>query len=131
MKYLLDTHTLIWFLENNPKLSPTAKAIIEHLDNEIFVSMASWFEISIKVRVGKLTLPDSLEEIMSRTASIEIKSINILESHIISYQQLPFFEQHRDPFDRIISVTAIVENLTLITSDQKFNLYQDQLALAW
>jgi len=131
MKYLLDTHTLIWFLENNPKLSATAKTIIEDLENEIFVSIVSWFEISIKVKIGKLTLPDSLEEIMSRTASIEIKSIGILESHIVSYQQLPLFEQHRDPFDRIIIVTAIVENLAVITSDQNFHLYQDKLALTW
>ncbi|MCE7065619.1 type II toxin-antitoxin system VapC family toxin [Dyadobacter sp. CY326] len=131
MKYLLDTHSLIWFLENNPKLSPAAKAIIEDLENDIFVSIASWLEISVKVTVGKLELPDSLSRIISRAASIQIKPIGLLESHIIAYQDLPFFVEHRDPFDRIIVVTAIAENLAIITSDPKFKLYQDNVALVW
>ncbi|MCF0061040.1 type II toxin-antitoxin system VapC family toxin [Dyadobacter chenwenxiniae] len=131
MKYLLDTHSLIWFLENNPKLSHPAKSIIEDLENEIFVSNASWLEISIKVTLGKLILPSSLSDIMSRSASIQIRSIGILESHIIAYQDLHFFDEHRDPFDRIIIVTAVVENFSIITSDPKFKLYQDNVALVW
>ncbi|MCF2503116.1 type II toxin-antitoxin system VapC family toxin [Dyadobacter sp. CY107] len=131
MKYLLDTHSLIWFLENNPKLSSTAKAIIEDLENEIFVSIVSWLEISIKVTIGKLTLPASLSEIMSKSASIQINPIGILESHIIAYQKLHFFEEHRDPFDRIIIVTAIAEGLAIITTYLKFKLYQDNVVLVW
>jgi PIN domain nuclease of toxin-antitoxin system len=131
MKYLLDTHSLIWFLENNPKLSRKAKSLIENLENEIFVSIASWFEISIKVTIGKLELPDSLAETMARSSEDDITTIAIKESHIIAYQKLPLMDQHRDPFDRVIIATAISENYTIITSDPKFGFYAKQINIAW
>ncbi|MEO6288090.1 MAG: type II toxin-antitoxin system VapC family toxin [Dyadobacter sp.] len=131
MKYLLDTHSLIWFLEDNPRLSRKAKLLIENLENEIFVSTASWFEISIKVTIGKLELPDSLAETMARSSRDEITTVSIKESHIIAYQKLLLLDQHRDPFDRLIIATAISEDHTIITSDPKFGLYQDQINIAW
>jgi PIN domain nuclease of toxin-antitoxin system len=131
MKYLLDTHSLIWFLENNTKLSSKARSIIENLDNEIFVSMASWFEIAIKNTIGKLELPDPIYEIITRSSTNQIVTIGILESHIIGYQYLPFNEQHRDPFDRIIIATACTENFSIITSDPKFGLYDTLIQLVW
>jgi PIN domain nuclease of toxin-antitoxin system len=131
MKYLLDTHSLIWFLENNPKLSWKAKSLIENLENKIFVSIASWFEISIKLTIGKLELPDSLAETMARSSGDDITTIAIKESHIIAYQNLPLVDQHRDPFDRVIIATAISENYAVITSDPKFGFYDKQINIAW
>ena len=72
-----------------------------------------------------------MSEILAKAASIQIRSIGILDSHIVAYQEVPLFENHRDPFDRILIVTAMVENFTIITSDPKFRLYQNQVTLAW
>lgn len=85
MKFLLDTHTLIWFLENNPKLSEKSRLLIENIDNEVFVSVTSWFEISVKLTIGKLTLPDSLPETIAKSTSNQILTIGISDFHLITY----------------------------------------------
>jgi PIN domain nuclease of toxin-antitoxin system len=77
MKILLDTHTLIWFLEKNPKLSRKAKLHIEDLSNEICVHAVSWFEMSIKTRIGKLVLPDPIDVVFTRACENQIRTIEI------------------------------------------------------
>ena len=64
MRYLLDTHTLIWFLENDPRLSTKSKKLIEDMYNDIFVSILSLWEINIKISIGRLSLSQSVEEIL-------------------------------------------------------------------
>jgi PIN domain nuclease of toxin-antitoxin system len=112
MNIILDTHVLIWALENNPTLSGIARDSITHARNMVFVSSASVWEISIKKQLGKLTCPDNLHE--------EIKlhrftPLYIQHDHAELAGNLPNF--HKDPFDRMLIAQAIIENLTLVTRD--------------
>ena len=100
MQYLLDTQILIWSLEDNPKLKPALRTLIENPDNIIFVSQFSLMEISIKLKLGKL--PEfivSIEYITTQLLLDGFTILPILNNHIFSYQSIPFFEEHRDPFD--------------------------------
>jgi len=124
MKYLLDTHTLIWFLAGDKQLSGKARQLIEDLNNEIFVSIVSLWEIAIKVRLGKLTLIKSFEDLFPdqlHRNSIEITSITV-DSSLIKLTTLPF--HHRDPFDRLIVAQALVEGLPIIGVDSAFDSYE-------
>ena len=123
MKILLDTHTLIWFLEKNPKLSPKAQSHIEDLSNEICVHAVSWFEISIKTRIGKLVLPDPIDVVFTRACDNQIRTVEIALPQLTSYQSLPYFDEHRDPFDRLIIATALHGGFNIISNDPKFLLY--------
>ena len=110
MQYLLDTQVLIWSLEDNPMLKPSLKSIIENPDNTILVSQFSLMEISIKLKLGKL--PDfivSIEYITNQLLSDGFTILPVLNNHIFSYQSIPFFEDHRDPFDRFLLATALSE----------------------
>ena len=123
MRSLLDTHALIWFLEDSPRLSPKAKSSIENLENEVFVHAVSWFEISIKAKIGKLLLPEPIESIVERATENGIGTIDIKSAQLAAYQRLPFFEEHRDPFDRMIIATAAQDDMVIISNDPKFPLY--------
>jgi PIN domain nuclease of toxin-antitoxin system len=131
MTLLLDTHALIWFLENNPSLSSKAKALIEDSNNEVFVSIVSFYEIAIKLSIGKIILPDSLEDFILKTTNNDIQILNLLPSHIIKYQEIPLNAEHKDPFDKILIASAIVEKLTIVTIDEKFSLYKPLISLFW
>lgn len=123
MRLLLDTHTLIWFLEDNPKLSPKAKSLIEDLANDVFIHAVSWFEISIKTKIGKLSLPDPIEAICKKASDNLIETIEIKPAQLTAYQNLPFFDEHRDPFDRLIIATALNEEMHIISNDPEFLKY--------
>ena len=118
MKLLLDTHTLIWWLANNPTLFEGAKKAIANPNNLVFVSAASAWEIAIKKSLGKLDAPEDLE------TQIEVHNFQALPitiTHGVAVGKLPW--HHKDPFDRIIIAQAICESATIITRDKKFNLY--------
>jgi PIN domain nuclease of toxin-antitoxin system len=121
MQYLIDTHTFLWFVGNAKELSQTAKKIIEAEQNEIFISIASLWEISIKTAIGKLTIKGKYESVMDdlNDNAIEILPINF--AHTVEQNRLPFL--HRDPFDRIIISQAMVENLIFISADAIFDDY--------
>ncbi len=119
MKFLLDTHTLIWWLANDVTLSEKAKTVIANPDNLIFISAASVWEIAIKKQIGKLNIPDDLE-IQIEQNDFQPLPINI--SHAAYIEKLPL--HHKDPFDRIIIAQAICEKMKIITRDQKFDSYQ-------
>lgn len=131
MDYLLDTHALLWFTGGDKRLSDNARKIIEDVDNRLMVSAASLFEISIKVKIGKMDLKKSLDVVYRdiQTASIDV--IPIEPSHLLTYQNIPFYADHRDPFDRVIIATAMVENSTIITVDPKFQYYSDLVRIVW
>lgn len=131
MRYLVDTQALIWFAENNPRLSDLAKGLIENPENEIFVSQFSYVEIAIKIAVKKLTLEKGLSSLMVECQEQRIITLAVQTSHVLAYNDIPLLENHRDPFDRMIIATAIVENLSVITSDEKFNWYPDLIRVAW
>lgn len=118
MKLLLDTHTLIWWLANNPTLSEDAKKAISNPDNIVFVSAASAWEMAIKKSLGKLNAPEDLEIQIEKH---NFQPLPITITHSVAVGDLPW--HHKDPFDRIIIAQAICESATIITRDKKFALY--------
>ncbi len=118
--YLLDTHTLLWTLFEGASLSDNAlKAITD--DNDIFVSIASLWEIAIKQSIGKLEIDASIESIVKACEIEDFNMLAIKPSHLDYIKVLP--KIHGDPFDRLIISQAMVEGLTLITRDAKIPLY--------
>ena len=132
MKYLLDTHVLLWTLFDSSKLPESIKEIIFNSQNEIYVSSISFWEISIKYGVGKLKLEKILPEelpIYSKKAGFEI--INLDENVASSFHKLPR-KSHFDPFDRMLIWQSIKNNMTIISKDEKFKEYQSQgIKLVW
>ncbi len=125
MNILLDTHVLIWALENNPTLSDKAAANIINADNIVFVSAASVWEIGIKMNMGKLEAPDNLlEEInLHRFTPLPISL-----RHAQLAGKLP--DIHKDPFDRILIAQAVYEKLTLVTRDELIFQYNIKILKA-
>jgi len=122
MNVLLDTHILIWALENNPALSEKTRSAITTGGNMVFVSSASVWEISIKKSMGKLKVPDNLlEELVSHRFSL----LNISAEHAQLAGELPLF--HKDPFDRMLVAQAKIEKLTLISYDPLIARYKVKL----
>ena len=118
MHLLLDTHTLIWWLVNNPNLSNTARDKISDPDKIVFVSAASAWEIAIKKSLGKLQAPDDLKQQIEKQKFTPL-AINI--DHALTIEKLPY--HHKDPFDRILIAQAIHEGLTIVSRDRIFNTY--------
>ncbi len=125
MKYLLDTHRLLWFLSGDEQLSAPARQLIENESNEMFISVASLWEIAIKVSLRKLHLGQPFEKLFP--FQLEQNSIEILDislTHLSTLSRLPF--HHRDPFDRLIIAQSFVENLPIIGVDGLFDAYSVQ-----
>lgn len=121
MKYLLDTHSLIWFIEGNPKLPEATKAVIEDIDTECCVSVASFWEIGIKISLGKLKLDIPFVDLENWVVNNRITILPIRFDNIIQLSKLPF--HHRDPFDRTLIAQALSEKLTIITKEKLFEEY--------
>ena len=124
--YLLDTHVLLWWLDDPELLSEPARSAIIEPDNRAIVSVASVWEIAIKTALGKLEAPDDLED-MIEDAGFELMSITY--PHAWTVKNLPL-EQHKDPFDRLLVAQAKVEGLTLITRDVHLGTYGVQLIVS-
>jgi len=127
MKLLLDTHILLWVLENNNGLTVQQKELIQNTENEKWVSRISFMELAIKISIGKLETKTSLQEIISHTTNDGFKILPIKDEHITTYLFLPLYENHRDPFDRFLISTAQFEEMGIISSDEKFQLYTSNL----
>jgi len=121
MKYILDTHTLIWFLQGNEALSKKAKRIIEETDSEKYISIASIWEIAIKVSLEKLQLAKPLDSFLFDLSQANITILPIKLSHTLRLSRLEFF--HKDPFDRLIIAQSIEENFEVLTRDPNFPPY--------
>ena len=122
MRILLDTHVLIWLVEGDKNLSTVARSAIEDEDNSLYLSIASLWEITIKLSLGKLDLQLSVDEMVESfliPGGIEI--LQIETSHLSILRDLPL--HHRDPFDRLIIAQAQAEKMTLISADGVFDLY--------
>jgi len=118
----LDTHTFLWWITDDPRLSSRVRDIIGDGDNKLFLSAASGWEMAIKAGIGKLDLPGSLEAFISEQLAVNaIESLPIQMSHALHVYALPAY--HRDPFDRIIVVQARLENLPILTSDPEIGRY--------
>jgi PIN domain nuclease of toxin-antitoxin system len=121
MNLLLDTHTLIWLLEGDSNLSQTAKAAIENPDNTNFVSIATVWEMAIKVSIGKLEMQAPLNMLKTLMELNGIETLPVSIEHALLVSKLPFY--HKDPFDRLLIAQAINENMPLLTRDEKFSHY--------
>ena len=122
MRLILDTHTLLWFLTDHPKLSPAAKSAVSDPANERWLSPGSLLEIALKVRLGKLTLHAPFGTLFpSQLNANDIHLMPLEPEHIEPLTTLPL--HHRDPFDRLIATTAIVEGLSVVSIDEAFDDY--------
>ena len=125
MNILLDTHAFLWFVDNNLKLSNTARVVIEASENHPFLSIASLWEIAIKISLGKVELEQSYEEFISQQLAINgIGILNITIEHTAAVATLPF--HHRDPFDRLLAVQSRIEKMSLVSADPAFDRYDIQ-----
>ncbi len=131
MIYLLDTHTLIWYMENEQPLSTKAKYYINDPENQILVSIVSFYEMAIKINIEKLTLNKPLSGFYADTIANHIEILPITDIHLTGYTQLPVFPSHKDPFDWLIISTAIAEAATLLSADANFDLYKELIKIEW
>jgi PIN domain nuclease of toxin-antitoxin system len=122
VKLLLDTHSFIWFIEGNALLSATAQPLIEEPTNDVFLSVASLWEMAIKISIGKLQLREPFDQLVPQQIQLNsITLLNIAISHTIAVTQLPY--HHRDPFDRLLIAQSITESLPLVSIDGVFDQY--------
>ena len=122
MKLLLDTCVLLWFLADSEKLSGMAKGAIEDPGNPRFLSPISLLEIAIKLRIDRLKLDDPFA--VTFPAQLILNRIELLPievAHVEPLSTMPL--HHKDPFDRLIAATALVEGLTLVSADPAFDAY--------
>ncbi len=120
MKYLLDTHSLIWAFGDDENLSPIAHEILR-TKNEIYISIVSLWEIEIKKSIGKLNVPYSMTELAEQCMTEQIKIMPLTPKIIDMIEELPAI--HKDPFDRIIICNALSDDMTIITRDEKIIQY--------
>ena len=125
MNVLLDTHTFIWYIEGNAKLTQKAKDVIEISGDKIYLSIISLWEIAIKTGKKQLTLQNEFDDLLDVLNSLEIEILTITFADTQIYKNLPL--HHGDPFDRMIISQAINNSLTIIGCDQSFNDYPIQI----
>lgn len=122
MRLLLDTHAFLWFVEGSARLSKTAKDRIEDDAYDLFLSIASVWEMAVKISLGKLDVPRPFAEFMrSHLAISSIGLFDISPRHVYVVADLPF--HHRDPFDRLLAAQCLSEGLTLVSADAVFEEY--------
>ena len=122
MKLLLDTHVLLWWLDDSPVLPDRVKDIIADGRNTIFVSAATVWEIRVKQALGKLSVPDSFRQVLDQQP---FENLSITADHAHALAGLPM--HHRDPFDRLLVAQSQAEELTLVTHDARMEQYDVRL----
>ncbi len=122
MRFLLDTHTFLWFVWNSPQLSAAARLLIEEPTNEIWLSVASVWEIAIKVSTGKLALTQPLDTFFAeQLARNRIRLLPLELRHAARVSTLPF--HHRDPFDRLLVAQSLTDPMPLVSADAVLDAY--------
>ena len=122
MRLLLDTHAFLWFLAGDSRLRVASRRRIENKANDKFLSIASIWEMAIKVSLGKLEIDDPLGEIVERGAGENgIALLGISKDHALRVGTLPW--HHRDPFDRLLAAQAMHEGMGLLSGDSAFDAY--------
>jgi len=123
MKYLLDTHVVIWHFEGSEKLSDKIKNdILFNSKNHLFVSVASLWEVAIKMNIGKYNFDGGFPAFNKLVKSNEFEVLQIKDEYMERLFTLPLI--HRDPFDRLIMATALAEDFTIITIDENIQKYE-------
>jgi PIN domain nuclease of toxin-antitoxin system len=119
---LLDAHALLWFLDDDPKLAPTAKLLIEDSANRKLVSIATCWEIAIKVALKKLNLGEPATTFLPRElAANGFDLLGIQLAHATLVETLP--PHHKDPFDRLVIAQLLIENIAIVSADLIFDQY--------
>jgi PIN domain nuclease of toxin-antitoxin system len=121
MRYLLDTHAIIWFFENSSDLPQKIKEIIKRPENDIYLCSASLWEIALKLNLEKLKLNFTLDELLNDIKNRDFDILQIEDAYLMGLSSLPLI--HKDPFDRLIISSAIAEDLTIITIDENIQKY--------
>ena len=122
MKLLLDTHAFLWWVEGAPALGRRAKAAVADPDNEVFFSVASCWELAIKLSLGKLRLAQALDRFIPEQLTQNGFSLFAVDfRHVIGVADLPF--HHRDPFDRLLAAQALQDRLAIVSADRVFRKY--------
>lgn len=122
MRLLLDTHALLWYTLSDPRLSVMAKTLILDASNEILFSPASYWEIAIKIRIGKLALNQTYDDFIDVCLNqYGFVILPVEPKHTAVLTTLPL--HHRDPFDRLIIAQAMVEDISVVSSDDAFDAY--------
>ena len=123
MNLLLDTHIFIWSQIALQKISAQKLQAMKDTQNILFLSLASIWEIQIKIQIGKFSFPKPLPEIIIEQQTVNnLQILPITAEHIYELENLPF--HHKDPFDRLLIAQTLVENYTIVTDDGNFSAYQ-------
>jgi len=124
MRLLLDTHTFLWFAEEDvsPFLPQATRELLEDGANDLYLSVASVWEVAIKVSIGKLKLPEPIVNIVNLQISHnDIQMLQTKLTHFDVIETLPLY--HKDPFDRMLAAQGLVENLTIVSLDAALDRY--------
>jgi len=126
MKLLLDTHIFIWWVDEPEKLSTAAISALEDEANELLLSVASVWEMQIKLQLGKLKLSLPLKELVKNQQDTnDLRVSPVALTHVLALDSLPF--HHKDPFDRLLIAQCMAEGLTIVTVDSQFSAYSVKL----
>jgi PIN domain nuclease of toxin-antitoxin system len=124
VKLLLDTHTLSWYTLDDPKLSQRAATMILDAANKVYVSPATYWEMAIKISLGKLTVPRSFENFLDACAQqYGFELLPVAPAHTVRLSSLLFPKNHKDPFDRLLVAQAIVEQMPILSADIALDEY--------
>ncbi|MBY0513488.1 MAG: type II toxin-antitoxin system VapC family toxin [Gemmataceae bacterium] len=122
MRALLDTHAFLWFVLDDPQLSGAAKALVEDPANDVEVSPASYWEIAIKIRLGKYTLPQPYQTFMETQLVVnDFRILHVEPKHTALLTTLDL--HHKDPFDRLLIAQAVAEQIPIVSGDVVFDQY--------
>jgi PIN domain nuclease of toxin-antitoxin system len=122
VKLLLDTHAFLWFLRDDPRLSNSARELIEDGSKELFLSVASAWELASKVSLGKLALEQPLETFLPEQMQVnEVQLLPVTLPHVLRVTGLPW--RHRDPFDRLLVAQCLVEQMPIVSANGALSPY--------
>jgi PIN domain nuclease of toxin-antitoxin system len=121
MRFLIDTHALIWYLDGNDKLPNKIRDLINDDHNLVIISIASLWELAIKISLKKIETKNNLPDIQAYIMEREFTILNISFKHLNALSALT--THHGDPFDRLLIVQALTEDLTVLSADKQFQAY--------
>lgn len=121
MKLLLDTHVMFWWLRDSPRLGTKTKAFIAAPQTQLLVSVASFWELSVKARIGKL--PDPGSRVMREAEAGGMTLLDLRAQHLEVMEKIEPRPDHKDPFDLLILAQAMSESAMLVTRDAKLLSY--------
>ena len=121
MRYLIDTHAIIWYYENSPELPRNIEELIDSPAVSIYICSISLWEMVIKMNLGKLNLKLPIDELFDNIRNRDFNVLQVENKYLYGLANLPFI--HKDPFDRLLISTALSEDLTIITIDENIHKY--------